>query len=517
MDATKSNEHKRAVIYCRVSTDEQADRGYSLESQMQACQTYAVEHGLSVVAKLREDFTGSVPIEMRPEGERAFQILRDGLADVLIVYTMDRLVRPPEDGDEWDTPVLIRSLARLNKEIHTVNRGQLKTDFASLLIAMLDAKSAGDERRKIIERTSRGKMAKAREGKVVGCGRPPYGYDFSENGLIINKNQARIVRLIYLAYVEERRTIRGIALRLSEMGIEKPVARWQHDERPTMWSHSSVYKIITSSVYKGEWYYGKVIGQNGVGGARPKRDQVRVEVPVIVDPEVWDAAQRILEQNSEIASRNRKRDYLLSGMVRCGCGYAMNANTHRGVSFYKCAERTVRHQSLEGRECFEPQFDAKNLEKIVWDYVRQLMLGDFEQELRKAQEAESTRNEPLLREVEILSDLIRHLEDEAANLARSLGRVSGVVASKLNEEIELVNQRHAQLIEKKAELERNLNDKPFSPAQVESLLAFRNNVIAGIENATREDIRRYYEILNVKVLIRNHKVKVSCLIESITS
>ncbi len=191
---------------------------------------------------------------------------------------------------------------------------------------------------KLIERTSRGKMSKAKKGKVVGSGHPPYGYDFSDNGLIINEEQARIVRLIYLAYVAERRTVRGIALRLSEMGIEQPVTRWRRDERPTLWSHSSVHKILSNSVYKGEWYYGKVTGQSGVGGARPKRDQVRVEVPAIIDGEVWDAAKRILEQNSEIASRNRKRDYLLSGMVRCGCGYAMTANTHRGVSFYKCAE-----------------------------------------------------------------------------------------------------------------------------------------------------------------------------------
>ncbi|CAG0936444.1 hypothetical protein TFLX_05317 [Thermoflexales bacterium] len=517
MDTAKLNGHEQAVIYCRVSTDEQADRGYSLESQLEACRAYAVEHGFSVVAEFREDFTGSVPIETRPEGKKTFQILRDDLAHVIIVYTMDRLVRPPEDGDEWDTPVLIRSLARLNKEIHTVSRGQLKTDFASLLIAMLDAKSAGDERRKIIERTSRGKMTKAKRGKVVGSGYPPYGYDFSDNGLVINKAQARVVRLIYRAYVEERRTVRGIALHLSELGIEKPVTRWRHDDRPTLWSHSSVHAILTNSVYKGEWYYGKVIGQSGVGGARPKRDQIRVEVPAIIDSDVWDAAKRILDQNAEIASRNRKRDYLLSGMVRCSCGYSMIANTHRGVSFYKCGERTIRHQSLEGRKCFESQFDAENLEKIVWDYVRQLMLGDFEMELRKVQEAESARNEPVLRDLEILGDLIRHLEDEAANLARNLSHVNGVVANKLSDEIELVNKRHTQLTKKKAELERSLNDKPLSLAQVESLLAFRNRVVAGIEHATREDMRRYYEILNIKVLIMNHKVKVSCLIESITS
>jgi len=42
---------KRAVIYARVSTDEQADKGYSLGSQLEACRAYAVGHGFTVVAE----------------------------------------------------------------------------------------------------------------------------------------------------------------------------------------------------------------------------------------------------------------------------------------------------------------------------------------------------------------------------------------------------------------------------------------------------------------------------------
>jgi hypothetical protein len=50
-------------------------------------------------------------------------MLRSGAADVLIAYRIDRIVRPPEDGDEWDMPILIRGLAKLGKEIHTLDRG----------------------------------------------------------------------------------------------------------------------------------------------------------------------------------------------------------------------------------------------------------------------------------------------------------------------------------------------------------------------------------------------------------
>jgi DNA invertase Pin-like site-specific DNA recombinase len=84
-------------------------------------------------------------------------LLQSGAADVIVAYTIDRFVRPPEDGDEWDMPILIRGLAKLGKEIHTVRRGKLNTNFADLLIALLDARKAGEERRDIRERSMRGK------------------------------------------------------------------------------------------------------------------------------------------------------------------------------------------------------------------------------------------------------------------------------------------------------------------------------------------------------------------------
>ena len=141
MDTATLNGQKRAVIYARVSTDEQAEKGYSLPSQMNHCREYAYRNNLEVVAECADDYTGTIPIEQRPEGKNAYAMLAQGEADVLIVFSIDRLVRPPEEGDEWNMPILIRGLAKLGREIHTVARGQLGTSFADLLIAMLDAKT----------------------------------------------------------------------------------------------------------------------------------------------------------------------------------------------------------------------------------------------------------------------------------------------------------------------------------------------------------------------------------------
>src|SRR5512139_2920234 len=140
---------KRAVLYCRVSTDEQARSGTSLDKQEEACRKYATSHGFEIVGQpFKDDYTGTVPIEQRPEGRKAYTMLTEGQADALIVFSIDRLVRPPEDGDEWDIPILIRGLARVGKEIHAVEMGKIENTFVGLLLAVVGAKTAGDERRK---------------------------------------------------------------------------------------------------------------------------------------------------------------------------------------------------------------------------------------------------------------------------------------------------------------------------------------------------------------------------------
>ena len=59
--------HKRAVIYCRVSTDEQAGN-YSLPTQLEACRKYAAHAGLTVAAEYADDYSGAVSTGSPPGG-----------------------------------------------------------------------------------------------------------------------------------------------------------------------------------------------------------------------------------------------------------------------------------------------------------------------------------------------------------------------------------------------------------------------------------------------------------------
>src|SRR6266567_3446796 len=83
----------RAVIYCRVSTDKQEQDGESLEYQEEKCRQYADLHGIEVILVLKEAKSGYIHYSLRDQLTLARQMVRDGLADVVIVWDLRRFSR----------------------------------------------------------------------------------------------------------------------------------------------------------------------------------------------------------------------------------------------------------------------------------------------------------------------------------------------------------------------------------------------------------------------------------------
>ena len=84
---------KRAVIYCRVSTDKQEVDGESLEYQEAKCRSYAELHDMDVIIVLLEAKSGFIHYSLREKLTIARQFIRDGLADVIIVFDLRRFSR----------------------------------------------------------------------------------------------------------------------------------------------------------------------------------------------------------------------------------------------------------------------------------------------------------------------------------------------------------------------------------------------------------------------------------------
>ena len=140
---------KNAVIYCRVSTEEQAKFGYSLQSQEKICRSYAIQNGFIVIKVFIEEGKSAKNLN-RPELQKLMGFVEQKINNVsaLIIYTTDRLSRNTSDF------LIIDSLLRKNKiallspieNIDDTSFGRFSKTLRSA-IAQLDNDTKGDRTR----------------------------------------------------------------------------------------------------------------------------------------------------------------------------------------------------------------------------------------------------------------------------------------------------------------------------------------------------------------------------------
>src|SRR6266700_702714 len=159
---------KRAVIYCRVSTDKQEQDGESLDYQEDKCRRYAELHDLDVVAVLREAKSGFIHYSLREKLTLARQFVRDGMADMIIVFDLRRFSRN-----------FVHS-AMIFEEIESNGGENIDNSLTGRLIRSILAWSAESEREKIVEYANRRWQTRVEVGLPVGTGRAPYGWKWAD-------------------------------------------------------------------------------------------------------------------------------------------------------------------------------------------------------------------------------------------------------------------------------------------------------------------------------------------------
>ena len=227
----------RAAIYVRVSTREQAEHGYSLQEQINACRKYCEDKEWKVVRIYKENGVSGKNLR-RPKIQLLLHHAEKKEFDVIVFWRLDRLTRSLQDACE-----LVELFTEIDIKISCVTEPFDTTTANGRLMFQIKGALAEHERRLTIERSKIGIRARAREGKWKG-GRPPYGYSYDRNTekLIINKKEAKVVCVIFRRYLE--------------LGSINDVTRYLNKNRfPTRkaekWSNSSVGNILGRKLYLG--------------------------------------------------------------------------------------------------------------------------------------------------------------------------------------------------------------------------------------------------------------------------
>lgn len=327
----------RVAAYVRVSTEEQAQTGYSIEAQKEKLAAFCTSQDMQL-SRIYADEGFSGKDTKRPDLQ---QLLRDAELskfDLLLVYKLDRLSRRLGDlvsiGEMFDKlGVGIRSCT---EPFDTTN------PTGKLLFNMLGS-FAQFERELIGERTKLGLRRRRMEGKWSGL--PPFGYELLDSGILKPLPlEARIVRQIFKLSLDFNLGTEMIARKLRRED--------QTSRKKGRWGRSTIWSILTNPIYAGLI---QVDGEYRKGSHEP-----------IIPMRDFEKVQLRLREKQNTPPRSSMSPNILVGLVKCGnCKSAMTtAKGKKRYYYYACRGRA--------NGCKTDYVPARPLESAVLSEIKKI-------------------------------------------------------------------------------------------------------------------------------------------------
>ncbi len=336
---------KRAALYIRVSTLEQAQEGYSVGEQKERLIAYCKAKDW-LIADIYVDggYTGS---NLKRPGIQKLMAETDKF-EMVLVYKLDRLSR-----SQRDTLYLIEEVFRPNDVdfISMQESFDTSTPFGKAMIGLL-AVFAQLEREQIKERTWMGRVARAKTGLYHGGGHIPIGYEYSDGKLVINPYEAEQVKKIYEWYLSGS-SLKAITDRLQDEGYTNKYSSYN--------SWSSVRNILGNETYTGRLHFGDIVVENAH--------------EAIISDEQYKAAQVLRGKKQELYGPAFQSKHMLTGLMFCGkCGGRYYLRNSGKYTYYACYSRTKQMKNMiKDPNCMNKIWKAPKLDAIVDSKIRELL------------------------------------------------------------------------------------------------------------------------------------------------
>jgi len=530
MPSTDSPE--RAILYARVSTDEQARSGYSLAQQLEALRGYTAREGYEVLEEVQDPGQSGASLE-RPGMDRVRDLVAVGGVAVVLAQDRDRFSREPAYHY-----LLRREFEEHGTKLRALNDRGDESPEGELTDGILD-QLAKYERAKIAERTRRGKIRKAREGKNLRSPQPPLGFRYEGTGdeLVIHEPEMLIVKKVF--------EMAAAGLGSSAMQTRLYSAGMATREGKLVWSHKVLLRLVRSDIYRPHTYdevsklvapevaarlnpdkeYGirwhnkykiterTVSEPDGNGGrhykkrtitlVRPKEEWIAVPVPAYLSKFLVEQARAAMATNKGFERKRLARQWELRGLMWCPCGYSMKTHTTkpngRPYQYYGCARR---RQLGKKCDCKQPSIQADQIEPVVWRFISDLLKDPeyirrgiermiaLEQEGRKGNPEQEKR---VWAEKLVQVDLKRSRYQEMAAEGLITFEELRVKLAELQDIREATERELEDLRNRKEHLEKLEKDRD---ALLESLTKM---VPASLENLSGLERNKVYRMLRLRV------------------
>jgi len=341
------------AIYCRVSTEEQAQEGFSIRAQEQKLKDYANVKDWSIYNFYIDEGISGKNITERPAVLRMIEEIKAGHVKNVLVFKLDRLTRSVADL------VYLIDLFKVHQCDFNSLTESIDTSTASgrMFIKIIGI-FAEFERENIGERVRVGKERKAKEGFTTACCNISYGFD-RENGeriQTVNEEEAQRVRMIFDMYVNQGMSLSAIA---KSFNMQKITSK-----KGFLWNAASIKAVLTNCNNVGNVRYSM---------ASPERYfEAEGRHEAIVSEELYSAAQILIEKNGRAAPTKKpdEHNYFVNFLYCSNCGekylphnYVYHTKKGKSTSYaFQCRKRFLKG------DCRQKAITPKKVEKALIEY-----------------------------------------------------------------------------------------------------------------------------------------------------
>ena len=474
--------------------------------------------------------------------DRVRNLVAQGGVSAVLAQERDRFAREPAYHY-----ILRREFEDRGCKIRALNDRGDDTPEGELTDGILD-QLAKFERAKLAERTRRGKLQKARSGKIVNAKRTRYGFRADDSGLgyEVDEEEMAIVRRIFRLIGVEKVGVHGVITAFKREGIPTPTGKkvweraivkrmvWEDSYMPH--SHDELGEILSPQVLAavdpektyGVYYFnrervstrsvaedtpaGRVYKKKTKRAIKDKSEWIGIPVPDAGIPKaVVEAARQRLEENRPSSRADDRFWELSGGIFRCGCcgrsmashvSYSKKGGGKERYHYYRCQYATTHKELCSHRRSHR----ADALEGRVWEEVSAF--------LKEPARLETGLEKMIRQKVETFSG-----RDPSEETKRWLERISAL-DNKRKRYQEMAAEGLIDFADLKEHLQELEDEKSTAQGEIDSLLIRgeqleemrrnKNALLEGLKEVTprqidglpQEDRRRIYQMVGLRATTR---------------
>lgn len=497
---------QKIAVYCRVSSDDQKERE-TIENQIEILNTYIeMKEDIEKFKEYLDDgISGTISFENRPAGKKLIEDAKKGLFTSILVWKIDRFGRDTLSGLS-----AVELLRKYNVEIISITEPfDLNTPTGRFqFITYLNM--AELERNNILDRMFLGATRAAKQGKWLG-GIVPYVYYVDKNKFLkVNEIEAIVIRKIFDMYINDRLSGLDIAVYLNSTGIDcnyaaRGTGKRNKEEKKSLWSISTIQRILSSATYIGIHEYGK-------RSTRRKETIIR-NVPAIIPVEIYDIAKKLRKENLKISKRNSpNRTFILRTLIKCKhCN-----STYYGIFYkdrnavYSCSGKKSSNKKLYGIKCTNLNINSDEIETYIWDVCKFIML-DFDKYTIKNSSLDKLSESKI--ELNAIINKIKYLDTEKSNILK-LYRKNLITEVELEEQLKDINNEksiHLKFVDELKEKLSEYENKTQIINNMKNVIAYYKNKIDTLTDEEKMKVIRLF----IKEIIIDNKIDCGSLVPNI--